>query len=149
MAGWRSAMFIFNRHAASAGRDIFAEAAATMKCCSAAAQPVTIFAAGWTIVCRPTSGFWRSVQSILLREREVELGYLRDRRRPRRGGSSPAALATGALGGGRRETAVPQSAYRRIVEPRRPAAAGYSRNQRANRTPGVPASGAGSFILAA
>src|SRR5205807_3114909 len=88
-------------------------------------------------------------QSILLREREVELGYLRDRRRPRRGGSSPAALATGALGGGRRETAVPQSAYRRIVEPRRPAAAGYSRNQRANRTPGVPASGAGSFILAA
>src|SRR6266852_8949483 len=103
MAGWRSGTSIFNRLAANAGRDIFAAADATMKCCSAVVRLVTTFVAGWTIVCGPTCGFWRSVRSISVRERAAELGDLCGRRRSCRGGNRSAVGTIGALGSGRRK----------------------------------------------
>src|ERR1039457_597133 len=97
IGGWQTAMCTFNRLAANAGRDICVEADATTKSCNADAQPATTFAAGWNIVCRPTSGFWRSVRSISLHERPLELAHLRDRRRPRWGRSGHTIEPTGAL----------------------------------------------------
>jgi hypothetical protein len=57
MDGWQSATSIFNRRAAPVGRDTFAEADATMRCCSVGVQPVTISVAGCTTVCKPMFGF--------------------------------------------------------------------------------------------